>query len=498
MKAMIFALVLAAGAFLPAGASSAPPGAAPPPASSPAVHAPVVTRHDGVFNGRRVRYTATVEGIDVPDSKGNPGARIVSFAYVADGLADPAKRPVLFLFNGGPITASMWVHLGGFGPKRVAFPDDVKADPSTFRLIDNQDSPLDVADLVFFDPASTGFSRVLPGHKPEDYFSVTADGQQTAAFIRAWLTRHGRLGSPVYVLGESYGTNRAAEVAGQLSEGPHPILLDGTILYGQAVNIVEYAQRPGNIISYVASLPTLAAIAWYHQKIDRAGRSVEQVIAEAQAYAATEYLDALFQGNSLPEARRQSVARHLEALSGIPADYYLSNDLRITKEQYRTELLKDRGLLLGRADARYTAPVTTSGNAPDPSSILPESVERFFRSYLVDSLKVDWKDSYRASADVKGLEGWGWGATTPFSDWPYYKRITEMFNANPRYRVMVANGYYDTQTTLGAAHYLVTQAGWPKNRVELRYYDGGHMGYSVDSTARRFSNDIRAFIAEGR
>lgn len=494
MKALLFALAVAAGVSLSADSAAAPPRAH----SNGVVHAPVVTKHEGIFNGHEVRYTATVEGIDIPDAKGKPGARIVSFAYTADGVADPAKRPVLFLFNGGPITPSMWVHLGGFGPKRVSFPDDVNADPSTFKLVDNHYSPLDVTDLVFFDPASTGFSRVLPGHKPKDYFSVTADGQQTAAFVRAWLTRHGRLNSPVYMLGESYGTNRAAEVAGQLAEGPDPILLNGTILYGQAVNIIEYAQRPANIISYVASLPTLAAIAWYHGKIDRAGRSLEQVVAEAQQYAASDYLDALFRGNTLPEAQRRSVAQRLEALSGIPAAYYLAHDLKITKEQYRTELLKDRGLLLGRADARYTAPVSAKGNAPDPSSILPDTVEKYFRRYMVDELKVDWKEPYRASADVHGLEGWSWGATTPFSDWPYYKRVTKMFEANPNYRVMVANGYYDTQTTVGAAHYLVTQSGWPKDRVELKYYDGGHMGYSVDATARRFNDDIRSFIAAGR
>jgi carboxypeptidase C (cathepsin A) len=142
--------------------------------------------------------------------------------------------------------------------------------------------------------------------------------------------------------------------------------------------------------------------------------------------------------------------------------------------------------------------MTAKGNAPDPSSILPDTVERYFRRYIVDELKVDWTEPYLSSAKVGGLEDWDWGATTPFSDWPYHKRITKMFEANPHYRVMVANGYYDTQTTVGAASYLVTQAGWPKNRVTLKFYDGGHMGYSVDSTARQFSDDIRAFISAGR
>jgi carboxypeptidase C (cathepsin A) len=496
MKSMsaIVGLALAVAMATPSLAQQQP---SPATQAVPA-HPPVVTHHQGVFNGKTLRYMATVEGLDVPDAEGKAGARIVSFAYTAEGPVDAARRPVLFLFNGGPISASAWVHVGGFGPRRVAFPDDVNADPSTFRLVDNHYSPLDVADLVFIDPASTGFSRVLPGHQPKDYFSVKADGQQVAAFVWAWLTRHHRLGSPVYMLGESYGTNRAAEVAGQLAEMPEPILLDGTILYGQAVNIIEYAQRPGNIISYVASLPTLAAIAWYHGRIDRAGRGLESVVTEAQDYAGTDYLDALFQGNSLPEPERRSVAARLEKLTGISADYYLEHDLRITKEQYRSLLLKDRGLLLGRADARYTAPMTAKGNAPDPSSILPDTVERYFRRYIVDELKVDWTEPYLSSAKVGGLEDWDWGATTPFSDWPYHKRITKMFEANPHYRVMVANGYYDTQTTVGAASYLVTQAGWPKNRVTLKFYDGGHMGYSVDSTARQFSDDIRAFISAGR
>ena len=361
--ALVAIFVLSPAAGQVAGAQAVTPQAAPAQVVS---HAPVITHHTGTFNGKHVRYTAAVEPIDVPDAKGKPAARLVSFAYTADNVKDAATRPVMFVFNGGPITASLWLHVGVMGPKRVAVPDDLTADPNTFQLVDNVYSPLDVTDLVFIDPASTGYSRVLPGTAPESYFSVAADGQQVTAFISAWLTQHGRLSSPAYLLGESYGTIRAAEVAAQLAELPQPILLQGVVLMGQAINIIEYRQRPQNIISYAVSLPTLAALGWYHQKVDRSGKTFDEFEREAWRFAQTDYLTALFTGSAIEPAERDRVAKRLEELSGIPAAYYREHDLRISKEEYRGELLKDRGLLLGRSDGRYVAPMTNKGLAADP------------------------------------------------------------------------------------------------------------------------------------
>lgn len=462
--------------------------------ASPASRAPVVTRHSGVFNGKRMPYTATVEAIDVPDAKGKPSARIVSFAYTADEVADPAMRPIIFAFNGGPITASLWLHIGVMGPKRVDIPDDLSANPDTFRLIDNSYSPLDAMDIVCFDPASTGFSRVLPGTTAESYYSIGADGQQTTAFISAWLAKHNRLSSPVYILGESYGTMRAAEAAGQLTKLARPILLAGVILLGQAVNIIEYSQRPQNIISYVVSLPTLAALAWYHKKVDRKGKSVEDFVEEAWRYAEREYLTALFQGNDIDPAEGDRVAQRLEELSGIPAAYYREHELRITKEQFRGELLKDRGLLLGRNDGRYLAPMTNKGLAADPSGTLMTAFERLFHDYLRDDLKVDWAEKYVSAAKVGGLNDWGWGGTTPFSAFDYSNGLLKMMEANPRFRVRVAEGYYDTETTPGSAIYLVRDAGWPKGRASLAFYEGGHAAYMAEPAGRKFASDLRAFV----
>ncbi|MBZ5537869.1 MAG: peptidase S10 [Acidobacteriia bacterium] len=459
-----------------------------------ASHPPVITRHAGTFNGKKVRYTAAVEGIDVPDAKGKPSARLVSFTYVADDLTDPSRRPVMFVFNGGPITASLWLHIGVMGPKRVAVPEDLSADTSTYQLVDNPYSPLDTADLVFIDPASTGYSHALPGTAPESYYSVVADGQQVTAFISAWLSKHARLSSPAYLLGESYGTVRAAEVAAQLAERPQPILLDGVVLLGQAVNIVEFSQRPQNIISYVVSLPTLAALSWYHQKIDRKGRTLEEFVDEAWHFAQTEYLAALFQGSAIGMVERDRVAKRLEELSGIPAVYYREHGLRITKEQYRAELLKDRGLLLGRTDGRYLAPMTSKGLAEDPATLIMSPFKRLFADYVRNDLKVDWPEEYVIAAQVGGLEDWKWGGTTPFSNWPYTDRLLKVMKANPRFRVLIGNGYFDTTTTIGAAELAVRQAGWPEGRAALAFYEGGHMAYTVERSAKKFTDDIRAFV----
>lgn len=456
-------------------------------------HPAVVTKHKGRFGGQSIAYTATVEGISV-STGANEGAKIVSFAYTRDKV-DPAKRPVMFLFNGGPIVAAQYLHIGGIGPKRVAYPDDVKADPSTFALVDNFYSPLDAVDMVFVDPASTGFSRVAPGTDPKAYFSVKADAAQFAAYIRAWLKQHGREGAPVYLTGESYGTNRAAEIAGQLADGPDPLPLAGVFLYGQAANIIEYSQRSANVTSYVASLPTIAAIGYYHGKADRKGRSLETFLAEARSFAKGDYLTVLYQGSAASDADKRRIADRLAEYSGIPADWYLANDLKITKERYRVELLKDQGLLLGRSDARYTAPITDKGNGPDPADVLMQGVQKFMPIYLREDLKVDWKDPYVPAVAITSLEDWSWGdGTSPFADWPYYKGITKAMKLNPGFRLLIGNGTYDTQTTMGAAELLATQSGWDPARVTLRYYDGGHTGYSVAATAKAIGDDIRALV----
>lgn len=484
-----------------AGAGTAAAADGPPLARSPVsgLDFPIITRHAGVFGGRRLAYTATVSAVDVNDSDGKPGARIVSTAYVVDRGTVAAKRPVMFVFNGGPISPSVFLHMGAFGPKRVAFPDDLSVDATTAPAVDNPYSILDVADLVYFDPAGTGFSRTLPGKSLEEYFSIAADAQQTAAFIAAWLDANGRKGSPVYVFGESYGTNRAVEAARQLAELPEPVLLDGVVLFGQAVNIIEYAQRPKNIISYVVSLPTLAALGWYHGKADTQGASLEEFVDAAWNYASTEYLQALFLGASLPDQRLKEVAAQLERFTGLDAEYFADKRLRVSKEDYRVRLFQDEGLILGRSDGRYLGPAGTEGgqareDATDPAADLPQALIAAFLAYAVSDLGVPSIDQYVISSPVQRLDQWDWGDRTPFSRFDYGAALDDLLARNPHARVLVAAGYFDTMTTIGASQHLFNQESWPADRVILKFYRGGHMAYSIADTARLMADDLRELM----
>jgi carboxypeptidase C (cathepsin A) len=479
---LIFAAASARGGEARESAPNRPAASASTPLA-----VPIDTHHRGVFHGKHVRYVASVEPTTVSDAAGHPAARIVTVSYVVLGTKQPESRPVVFAFNGGPISASAVIHMGALGPKRVAIPDDITAEPSTFKLVDNPYALLDVADIVFFDPANTGYSRTLPGVDPSSYFSVVADGQQLAQLVLEWSKTHGRAASPKYLIGESYGTMRAVETANQLQGTAMPIA--GVVLLGQAINIIEYAQRPGNIISYAVSLPTLAAIAWAHNRAERKGRSFDEFIRGAQAYGQGEYLTALFRGNTEPGREAQQVAARLQELTGISAAYYLNHGLKITKEQYRRELFP--GQLLGLNDARYIGPAEKG----DPFQAVPKAYEDAFKTYLREELHVGDIGEYLGSPVKNDLAGWDWGPNkTPFGDWPYAKLLSEVMQKNPKFRVLVGNGYYDTQTTIGAMDYLVSQVDWPTDRVAKAYYQGGHMFYSVEASLRKLSEDIRALL----
>ena len=445
---------------------------------------------EGVFGGEQVSYEAALETYDISGKEGRPDVELVSVSYVAEPKADAAPRPVLFVFNGGPISASLYLHMGAVGPKRVHVPEDLSAPVEAYALVDNPYSPLDVADIVLFDPASTGFSRVVEGGDPEAYYSVEADAQQFTDFVAAWLSRHNRQDAPVYILGESYGTMRATEAAGQLAEAEDANAPAGVFLMGQAVNIIEYAQRRQNIISYVVSLPTLVAMGVEQGKVDTHGKSVEEYMAEASEFAETEYLVALFQGNRLSDDALQSVASKLESYTGLSAEYFVEKGLKVKKDEYRLALLADEGKVLGVADGRYINDDTKQ----DASGVISDGYYNGFRQYMAETFGLDIEGTYKPSAEVAGLGAWDWGGSSPFSAYDYSVGIDKAFEANPDLRVLIGNGYHDTMTTVGAAEYLAAQANWPASQVRLSFYPGGHMAYSLDSSAERFGQDIRDWI----
>jgi carboxypeptidase C (cathepsin A) len=457
---------------------------------------PFVTRHSGTFNGRRVDYVATVA--ETVTAGPNP-ARFVTTSYVARG-ADAAKRPVLFAFNGGPSASSQTLHMLALGPKRIAVPQDPEAPfAPPYRVVDNTETVLDVADIVLIDPAETGFSRMLPGGRREYFYSLEGDSQSVSDFVVAWIKANGREASPRYVAGESYGTMRAAFMAGQLAQ---VMPLDGVFLFGQAVNMIETSQRAKNALAYATNITALAAIAAYHGKADRRGRSMNAFIDEAYAWGMGEYLQALVKGYDLPGRERRRVAEKLEAMTGISADYYLANDLAITKIAYARELLKDRGLMLGTYDARYVGALPKPGERPvDPFGKVTAAINPAMMEHYSTRLGVTWTASeYRPVAPNAG--SWTWAPTLgpggPFYDYDYPSRIDQAFQANPRFRLMIGTGIYDLTTTVGPARYMVSRSNWPRERVFQRQYEGGHMAYTHEPSLKAFNADIRAWVTGGR
>lgn len=460
---------------------------------------PFVTKHTGVFNGQKVDYIATVGETVLTGADGQPTIRFVSTSYVKAG-GDPAKRPVLFAFNGGPSSSSATLHMVALGPKRIAVEQDPKAPGAPISMADNPLTVLDVADIVFIDPAETGFTRILAGGKREYFYSIEGDSQSCSDFIVAWVKANGREASPKYVLGESYGTQRAAFMAGQLAK---TMPLDGVFLFGQAVNMIETSQRAKNVLAYATNLPALCAIAAYHGKAPAwKGKSMQAVVDESYAWGMGEYLQALLQGYDLTPVRRKAVADRLQAMTGIGADYYLANDLVITKIAFALELLKPQGQMVGIYDARYVGPAPTpTTRVADPFAKARAGIEPMVQEHLAKNLGVTWPVAdYRPLAPNSNT--WTWGGTLgpggPFLDYDYPARISPAFQVNPKFRLMIGTGIYDLTTTVGPARYMVTKSDWPRDRVIQREYIGGHMAYTDNGSHKAFTDDIRAWVTGGK
>lgn len=490
LKSAAVALVLLAGTAPLAHAQNAPPAAGQPGPIAFATH------HAGTFNGQKIKYLATVGETVVQNDKGQPYVRFVTTSYVREGVKDKAARPVIFLFNGGPSTASAWLHMGAFGPRRIAPPQDPTAEiPKPYKVVDNAYTVLDVADLVFIDPPETGFSRVLPAGQRSEVYQVNGDAAAVSRFVEAWLKANGREASPKYLLGESYGTLRAAVMAGQLSKTTP---LDGVMLLGQAVNMVETSQRPGNAISFATNITALAAVAAYHGRVDTKGKSVSDFVDEAHAFGMSDYLQALVKGSEISEPERQDIARRLQAFTGIGADYYLAHDLIISKVDFVSELLKDKGQVLGMYDARYAGPAAAPGQRPaDPFAKVMDMVQPSLMAHLTGTLGVTLPASeYRMAAPE--TRNWGWSPTSgiggPFDDFDYQANFGLALKAKPSFRLMIGTGLYDTTTTVGPARYLKAKGVLPPDHVVLREYEGGHMAYTNETALKALTDDVRAFV----
>ncbi len=452
----------------------------------------------GRFGGEAVRYRAIVAETFLEDESGKPTASIVSISYVRTDGRRNAERPVIFVFNGGPGSASLWMHMGFAGPRRVDFGDDIRPETAPpFRLADSEESLLDVADLVFFDPPGTGFSRILPDGKPEQYYGVQQDAQATVDFIRSWIREHGRWNSPRFLMGESYGTIRAAVVAKLLAGGPFGtgrmdgITLNGVILLGQAMDM----RGAGRDLRYVNSLPSLAATAWYHGRVDREGTSLTAHVEAARRFAAREYRDALFAGWDLDEAARRRVADRLSALIGIPAPELVERNLRMSNGEFAERLLASAGQEVGMYDSRFVLPLAGDGDDPvadDPAmgQYVPGYVAAV-NLYLRGELGVQLDRDYDAIEFRRVNARWDYGQGGPGN---YAEDLAVAARRNPALRVFVGTGWYDLVTTVGSAEYTLAHSGIERERVRFRHYESGHMPYLGPDSRRALAHDLRRFV----
>ena len=453
-------------------------------------------RFTGSFGGQRVAYTATVAEQVLKDDKGAPRAAIVTTAYVAEPR-DPS-RPVTFLFNGGPGSGSLWLQLGAFGPKRVAIPSDARDDGAPpYPILDNPDSLLDVTDLVFIDPVGTGFSHTVGDTRGEDYWGVTKDAKSVAAVIRKWLDENGRWNSPKYLGGESYGTTRSAAVVNELEGQYNDVGLNGVILISTVLDFGAGAETEGAELGYITTLPSMAVTAQYHGKAGN-GATPAAFAEEARQFAIGPYAAFLLKGQKAGVEERASVRRELARFTGLSQGYLDQADLRVTSGRFYKELLRDRGLTIGRLDARYTGrDYDSAGETPDndPSFYgIDAGYTAAANSFFRDTLGYDTDQQY---VTIGRVGEWDWklpggrDINAYLNVTPYLGRA---LRENSGMRIFVGQGWYDFATPFFAAEYALTRTGIPQDRITYAYYDSGHMMYVRDEDRRKLSADVRAFI----
>jgi carboxypeptidase C (cathepsin A) len=485
---------------LPAGAAVAAPATAPALASVEASQPRIFhSKGQGDFGGTRLRYAAVVEEFLLP------GASIFATSYIRSDTKDAAARPVIFAFNGGPGSASIWLHMGLMGPRRVDFDDP--ANPRTvppFATVANPDSPLDVADIVLIDPPGTGYSRLLPDGKPEQYYGVQQDAQAMVDVVHQWLRRHGRANSPKYLVSESYGTIRAAAMAKLMAGGPTQtgamdgLTLNGVILLGQALDMA----RDGDDPAYLAILPSLAATACHFGKAAQ-GCTAEGQVAAARRFIETSYLPALYAGARLPADRKAEVAHEMATLIGVAEKDILAADLRISGPVFAKLLLADRGQRIGLYDARFTLPSQGAGGDPvadDPAmgQYVPGFVAAW-NDYAAKTLGVALDTPYEplACRAVNGRWDYGYGPGVPAGR-NFAVDLAAAMNRNPAMRLMVGTGYYDLVTPIGSAEYTLTHAGVPLAATSFHAYPSGHMPYVGVAARAALIRDIRAFVGAAK
>jgi carboxypeptidase C (cathepsin A) len=494
--------------------------------------APSVTSHSITIGGKTLKYHATAGFIVLKEEEGKPlvkdapqktspdakseskeseptktkdglkpKAKVFFVAYTLDEAGDPANRPVTFAFNGGPGSSSVWLHMASVAPRRANLTDEGEAPPPPYRLTDNESTWLDKTDLVFIDPVSTGYSRAVAKEDPSQFHGLKEDIASVGDFIRLYTSRNTRWLSPKYILGESYGTTRAAGLSDYLQDR-YGLYFNGIILVSSALNFAALEFAPQNNDPYIYFLPSYAASAWYHKKLppDLQVKSVADVVAAARTFAGGEYAVALGQGDQVPAADKTRLAGELSRYTGLPASDILQWKLRVKDGQFFNQLLRAENKVIGRYDARFSGfryePGTDSGQEYDPSDeAVTGPLGAAFNDYIRRELQFNSDIPYELSADV---EPWNFGdAGNGFPN--TVEDLRKAMTRNPYLKVWVTCSYYDLATPFfGAESVIASMNLEPAIRANLRftYYESGHMLYIHNPSRVKFKSDFETFLKD--
>ncbi len=464
-----------------------------------------VTQHHAVLGGKPLDYAATAGTLVIRDDDDKPMAYLSYVAYTRRDVKDAATRPILFAFNGGPGSSSMWLHMGVLGPKRVVVSDPDPTPAAPYRLVDNEFGVLDKSDLVMIDPVGTGLSRAVCDHKDDEFWAVDPDIESVSRFIAQYVSDNNRWTSPKYLLGESYGTTRGAAITNYLRV-KDSLEFNGLILVSVATDIEAiFAHLPGNDRPYAVYLPAYAAVAWYHHALPNQPAALEPFLTEVRKYAAGPFAAALLKGDALPAEELDTVAQKLREYTGLSVNYLKEANLRVSEIAFAHELLRPQRKTIGRLDGRYVGPTQDPlqkyADYDPQASAVGAAFTAAFLDYYHGELKFGQGSTYHATNYAIG-EKWKWthrpiGAE---GDQPMVNSGVDLAQAlvqDANLKVLVLNGYYDLATPFSATEYVMTHLGVPasaSSRIQMKYYEAGHMMYLHPASAKKMKSDLDAFI----
>ncbi|MBN7813496.1 carboxypeptidase [Algoriphagus sp. H41] len=456
------------------------------------------------IDGKVVNLNAKAGTMELKDENNKP---IALFGFTAYFKENPEKdRPIVFAYNGGPGSSSYWLHMGIMGPKRIVVDDPNYNQPAPYQLANNEFSILDVADVVMMDPVGTGLSVPIGEASGKDFWGVDQDIRSVSLFIMQFLKAHGRLNSPKYILGESYGTFRNAGVMSYLLDRGYA--LNGVIMVSAVFDLRSLFFAPSEDLSYIAYLPTMAATSWYHDKVANKGSDLPSFVQGVREFTENEYTPALFKGNRISAEEKEAVAKKLQDYTGISSEVWKRADLKLNAGEYFQELLRESGETVGRLDSRYKGmnldPMSMSAFTDPQSDAISPAYTMAFLDYFHGSLGVGKDLLYATSAYSKEGFRWDWkhrgnnfwGADAAVTTLP---DMADALSKDPNVKVLIMNGYYDLATVFYGVEHSISHLDLPKSatdRIIMTYYEAGHMMYTHLPSAKLFREDLKKFIAD--